>query len=44
MLKFATMRCRQTGVTATFYVRQNGPGDAYIMKGILNAMDEVGLG
>ena len=40
MLKFSTIRWRQTGGTATFYVRQRGPGDEYVLKGKLDAMDE----
>ena len=31
MLKFSTIRWRQTGGTATFYVRQRGPGDEYVL-------------
>ena len=38
------MRWKQARVTATFYVRHKGPGDEYILKGILNAVDEWSLG
>ena len=34
MLKFANMRWRQTGATATFNVRQKGPIDEYVLKGM----------
>ena len=40
MLKFATMRWRQAGARATFYVRRR---DKHVLKGTLNAMDEWGL-